>query len=277
MSALRRYELDHVGAEPVRAAVRRPAGAVPDPADGDRLADDAAARRADGQPRRRLGRCARGGARPLRGHGRRRHARPLVHAAAWTGSCSSTTTARSRELLESPYERGRSDERRGRRPRRVPVLPPRPFTEGSLRWDPPVAAEERAGPAGTTASTGGTGPTPDPDADPTARTGSPRPDEADPRAGSRGARARPRGARSTRTATRSPEWSMRQGDPSPSGPRPRDVVLLTLYEQRIYRHLARDETDAGGDRPRASGSGRRPGGRVERSGRAAPCTTTSRR
>ena len=59
-SALRRYELDRAAQQPVRAAVGRAAGALPDPADGARLADDAAARRADRQPRRRVGRRARG-------------------------------------------------------------------------------------------------------------------------------------------------------------------------------------------------------------------------
>ena len=42
------------GRQPVRAAVGRAAGSIPDPADGARLADDAAAGRADRQPRRRL-------------------------------------------------------------------------------------------------------------------------------------------------------------------------------------------------------------------------------
>ena len=102
MSALRRYELDHVWHEPLRAALGRAAGAVPDPVDGARLAHDAPARRADGQPRRGIRRRVGGGARSLRGTVVGGDARPVAHARCSTGSCSSTTTARSRELLESP-------------------------------------------------------------------------------------------------------------------------------------------------------------------------------
>src|SRR5207342_2764319 len=53
-----------------------------DPPDGDRFADDVAARRADGQPRRRVRRRPGGGAGQVRGHGGGGHPRPVVHAAA---------------------------------------------------------------------------------------------------------------------------------------------------------------------------------------------------
>ena len=79
-----------LGARPVRArgiraaalrlAVGRPAGAPADPAARALGRDPAAARRADRQPRPRLGRGARGRALALRRHGARGDARPLVHA-----------------------------------------------------------------------------------------------------------------------------------------------------------------------------------------------------
>ena len=63
--ALDRYELAHAAEQTLRVALRRPAGALPDPAAGAVRRDPAAARRADRQPRRRVGRGAGGG--PRRG------------------------------------------------------------------------------------------------------------------------------------------------------------------------------------------------------------------
>ena len=108
---------------PFDAALRRTAGPVPDPPDGARFADDAAARRADGQPRRRVGRRARGRSGPVRGHGARRDARPLVHAAArpvpvlrrgrhGAASCSSRRTAWPSGERRSRRLRGRDRARR---------------------------------------------------------------------------------------------------------------------------------------------------------------------
>lgn len=104
---------------------------------------------------------------------------------------------------------------------------------------PPVAVEA-PGPAGTTASTGPTGPTPTPtpSATPDAI---PAPDEPIPAGSGELARTLDRTFDANREAIA--EWSMR-GDPS-VWPAPRDVVLLTLYEQRIYRHLASKPTLAG--------------------------------
>ncbi len=64
----------------VRVAQRRPAGPVPDPAARAVRRHPAAARRADRQPRRPVGRGARGRARGVRGHGGRGDPRPLVRA-----------------------------------------------------------------------------------------------------------------------------------------------------------------------------------------------------
>ena len=66
-----------VGAE-VRVALRRPAGAVPDPAAAALRRHPAAARRAHRQPGPALGRGPGAGHRPLRGHGPGGHPRPLV-------------------------------------------------------------------------------------------------------------------------------------------------------------------------------------------------------
>ena len=66
-----------VGAE-VRIPLRRPAGAVPDPAAAALRRHPAAARRAHGQPGPALGRGAGARHRPLRGNGPGRHTRPLV-------------------------------------------------------------------------------------------------------------------------------------------------------------------------------------------------------
>ena len=68
------------GGADVRDAVGRPAGAVPDPDARALGRDAAAARRADRQPRPRLGRGARGRPRAIPGHGARRDARPVVRA-----------------------------------------------------------------------------------------------------------------------------------------------------------------------------------------------------
>ena len=64
--------------QPFRHPVGRPAGAVPDPAAGAVRGDAAAARRADRQPRRAVGRGAGGGARRVRRHRARGDPRPLV-------------------------------------------------------------------------------------------------------------------------------------------------------------------------------------------------------
>ena len=106
---------------------------------------------------------------------------------------------------------------------------------------PPVAVEA-PGPAGTTASTGPTGPTPTPTPSATPSPDAiPAPDEPIPASSGELARALDRTFDANRDAI--VEWSMR-GDPS-VWPPPRDVVLLTLYEQRIYRHLASKPTLAG--------------------------------
>ena len=76
--ALDRYELARASRADVRLAVRRPAGAVPDPAAGAERGDAAAAGRADGQPRPALGRGAGGGAGRLRGHRPGGDPRPVV-------------------------------------------------------------------------------------------------------------------------------------------------------------------------------------------------------
>jgi transglycosylase-like protein with SLT domain len=103
----------------------------------------------------------------------------------------------------------------------------------------PPAAVEAPGPAGTTASTGPTGPTPTPTPSPTPQPdGIPRPDEPIPTGSGELARALDRTFDANREAIA--EWSLR-GDPS-VWPPPRDVILLTLYEQRIYRHLASKPT-----------------------------------
>ena len=65
-----------------RHALRRPEGAAGDPLPRARGPQPAAARRADRQPRHRLLRGARGGARDVRGHGRGGLARPRVPAPA---------------------------------------------------------------------------------------------------------------------------------------------------------------------------------------------------
>ena len=78
MAALRRYGLAERRRPDVPHAVGRSAGAVPDPAAGAVRRDPAAARRADGQPRRPLRRGARGGAGGVRRDGHGGHPRPLV-------------------------------------------------------------------------------------------------------------------------------------------------------------------------------------------------------
>ncbi|MGH2672115.1 MAG: hypothetical protein ACRDHC_03965, partial [Actinomycetota bacterium] len=100
---------------------------------------------------------------------------------------------------------------------------------------PPVAVEA-PGPAGTTSTgpTGSTGPTPTPTPTPSATPqpdGIPAPDEAIPTGSAELARTLDRTFVANREAIA--EWSLR-GDPS-VWPPPREVVLLTLYEQRIYR------------------------------------------
>ena len=94
--ALDRYELAGAGRAALRDAVRRAAGAAPDPAAGAVRRDAAAARRADRQPRPGLRRGAGGGPGGLRGHGGRRHPRPLVRPRLSTGSWSSVRRRRGR-------------------------------------------------------------------------------------------------------------------------------------------------------------------------------------
>lgn len=105
---------------------------------------------------------------------------------------------------------------------------------------PPVAVEA-PGPAGTTASTGPTGPTPTPTPTPSATPSPdaiPAPDEPIPAGSGALARALVRTFDANREAIA--EWSLR-GDPS-VWPPPRDVILLTLYEQRIVRLLGSKPT-----------------------------------
>jgi Transglycosylase SLT domain len=105
---------------------------------------------------------------------------------------------------------------------------------------PPVAGEA-PGPAGTTTSTGPTGPSPTPTPAPTPTASPdaiPRPDEPIPAGSGELARTLDRTFDATREAIA--EWSLR-GDPS-VWPPPRDVVLLTLYEQRIVRLLGSKPT-----------------------------------
>ena len=190
-----------------------------------------------------------------------------------------------RELLESPYEEGL-----GRMRRLVAfallacILAGCVASEAVTRQPsvgPPVAVEA-PGPAGTTASTGPTGPTPTPTPSPTPQPdGIPRPDETIPAGSGALARALERTFDANRDAIA--EWSMR-GDPS-VWPPPRDVVLLTLYEQRIYRHLASKPTLAGRvldrlERPHLGrGGGQRPSEpravRALRAGFRAPRTSAS--
>ncbi len=82
MGALRALRAAPAGRPGVRLAVRRAAGAVPDPVARVSGRDPAAARRADRQPRRAQRRGAGGGAGLLRRHRRRGHARPLVRPRA---------------------------------------------------------------------------------------------------------------------------------------------------------------------------------------------------
>ena len=112
MGMLRRYELQGCADQTVRDAVGRAAGALPDPAARARRRHAAAARRADRQPRPRVGRSARRRPRRVRGHGHRGHPRPLV-------------PARVRPL---PRVRRRLH---GHRPPRTPRRGPRTLT---VRW-----------------------------------------------------------------------------------------------------------------------------------------------
>lgn len=105
---------------------------------------------------------------------------------------------------------------------------------------PPVAVET-PGPAGTTSTgpTGSTGPSPTPTPSATPQPDQiPAPDEPIPTGSGELARALGRTFAANREAIA--EWSQR-GDPS-VWPPPRDVILLTLYEQRIYRLLASKPT-----------------------------------
>jgi soluble lytic murein transglycosylase-like protein len=99
----------------------------------------------------------------------------------------------------------------------------------------PAIAVEAPGPAGTTGGTGATGPSPSPTPSATPTPGAiPAPDEPIPLGSRALARALARTFEANRGAIA--EWSLR-GDPT-VWPPPRDVILFTLYEQRIYRLLA---------------------------------------
>jgi hypothetical protein len=103
----------------------------------------------------------------------------------------------------------------------------------------PAVTVQAPGPAGTTDSTGPTGPTPTPTPSATPQPdGIPAPDEPIPTGSAELARALDRTFVANREAIA--DWS-RRGDPS-VWPPPRDVILLTLYEQRIYRLLASKPT-----------------------------------
>lgn len=100
---------------------------------------------------------------------------------------------------------------------------------------PATGANGSTGITGATGATGATGPSPSPSPPPDgSATELPDPDEPVPLQGSVLARA----LAATFTANRDAiaAWTV-SGDPS-TWPPPRDVVLLTLYEQRVYRALA---------------------------------------
>ena len=75
---LDRYELAHASEQKFESLSGGQQARLPDPAARAVRRHAAAARRADRQPRRRVGRGAGGGAGGLRGHGDRGHPRPLV-------------------------------------------------------------------------------------------------------------------------------------------------------------------------------------------------------
>jgi transglycosylase-like protein with SLT domain len=95
----------------------------------------------------------------------------------------------------------------------------------------PAVAVEALGPAGTTGATGATGPSPSATPPPD---GIPAPDEPIPLGGRELALSLARTYEANRESIA--EWSL-GGDPG-VWPPPRDVILLTLYEQRMYRLLA---------------------------------------
>src|SRR5207342_2114547 len=203
-------------AEPVRAPVRWPAGPVPAPADGGGLAHDAAARRADRQPRRGLGGRASGRRRPLPGDGRRRHPRPVVHAA--DGPLPVLRRRRFGAGVARVAVRGRG---RGRMRRSLLVLAlvialPACNGDDAERVTP---SDPRTNAATTVADPAPTIPEPD--------AWIPR------RAGALAVRLEATWE-ARREAVR--RW-VRTGDPD-AWPPPDDVELLVLYEQRIYRVLA---------------------------------------
>ena len=106
--------LPHPGRrEPLdRHAVGRPEGAAGDPLPRARGPQPAAARRADRQPRHRLLRGARGGARVVRRHGRGRLPRPCVPAPAGPLPAAG---ARRRRLRAARHRVGAGGARRARR------------------------------------------------------------------------------------------------------------------------------------------------------------------
>ena len=105
--ALDRYELAEARRADLRDAVRRAAGAVPDPAARAVRRDAAAARRADRQPRPGERGGARGGPGGLRGHGAGGHARPVVRPRRSTATSCFGADGGVYESAEPVWDEGR--------------------------------------------------------------------------------------------------------------------------------------------------------------------------